>query len=176
MPSYSVLLRSDEPATPRRLRYSAEAQVARYEIIVVSGMQVLVDAVTDVDGAAVFECRRLWKLRLRDTRHDPVGVGFIVNEQRHVGTVETLILQAGGAVSGTSGRSRVARGVRRCARGGASSARLGWRGARALRPGGAEARALGFRSLLWLRMHSWRLVDIVKAAGWHELKGLKGRQ
>lgn len=59
MPSYSVLLRSNEPATPRRLRCNAEAQVARYEIIVVSGMQVLVDAVTDVDGAAVLECRRL---------------------------------------------------------------------------------------------------------------------
>jgi hypothetical protein len=88
MASYSVLLRSDEAPTPRRLAYESDDDVYVGDFLVVEGMPVLVD---DVVGD-VLECRRLWKLRLVDPEGRPVGRGFILNEQRHYGDVETLVL------------------------------------------------------------------------------------
>ena len=91
-----MLLRSDESAAARRLEYESGEEVGLYDIIVVDGMQVLIDDVTEAaSGDPVLECRRLWKLRVRDVSGSPVGAGFIVNEQRHFGQVETLILEAG---------------------------------------------------------------------------------
>jgi hypothetical protein len=90
---YGVDLRSDEAATATRLEHLSEEQIGVGDVITVGGLQILVDDIAPrVGGTPVLECRRLWKLRLRDTDGRTVGAGFILNEQRQFGDVQTLIL------------------------------------------------------------------------------------
>lgn len=94
MTRYSVILRSDEASTPREFEHELDGDVSVDDIIEIEGLCVLVDELTqDVDGRRVIECRRLWKLAIRDPEGNTLEPGFIVNEQRHFGQVETLILE-----------------------------------------------------------------------------------
>jgi hypothetical protein len=96
MARHVVLLRSDEASEPRRLEHDSDEEILAGDVIVVDGVLSLVDEITEsADGPPVLACRRLWKLRLHGPDLQPVGNGFIVNEQRHFGQVETLIFEAG---------------------------------------------------------------------------------
>jgi hypothetical protein len=93
---HPIMLRSDLRPAPESRTYRADAEVAVGDVIVVDGMNVLVEDVRPVAGTPpVLECRRLWRLRLVDREGRPAGPGFIVNEQRHHAADDTLVLEAG---------------------------------------------------------------------------------
>lgn len=91
-----MILRTSGSGVARRLQYESPVELDVYDIVTLDDRLALVVDIEESDaGGAVLHCQRLWRLRLNDASGDPVGSGFIVNEQRHHGDVDTLILEAG---------------------------------------------------------------------------------
>ncbi|MSO94909.1 MAG: hypothetical protein EXQ81_03825 [Thermoleophilia bacterium] len=96
MRTYTVLMRSDESTVPIRIEHRSEGDIRIGDMLLIAGRQMLVDNVDrGAEETPIVECRALWRLRLRDTNHRAVGAGWILNEQRHFGEVETLIFEEG---------------------------------------------------------------------------------
>ena len=97
-----MVLRTSGSGVAQRLVYESGEEVVVYDIVVVGGVRALVHELVELEaGDPLLHCQRLWKLRLRDVDGEPVGAGFIVNEQRHhgrfggYGPFETLIFEGG---------------------------------------------------------------------------------